>query len=128
MLLILLHSDAELQRRQLEQSRSDARLAQERLRQIELEIDDASRALRRARTRVQLARDQLEELQVRHWAVLGFYNPDQAEEKVAEALAAYRLSESTARPMDDLNTLEQESPGSERSRSKDSSSYPRSSD
>lgn len=88
----------------MEESRTNVRLAQERLRQIELEIDDASRVLRRARTRVRLARDRLEELQVRHWAVLGFYDPDQAEEKVAEALTAYRLSEGTTRSLDDLST------------------------
>lgn len=101
------NSDAELQRRQLEDSRANARRAQERLRQIELDIDGASRVLRRARSRVQLARDQLAELQARHWAVLGFYNPDQAEEKVAEALKEFRLSESTARPVDDLTTVGQ---------------------
>jgi hypothetical protein len=99
-----MNSDAELQRRQLEESRSNARGAQERLRQIELDIDGASRVLRRARTKVQLARDQLEELQARHWAVLGFYNPAQAEEMVAEALNEFQLSESLARPVDDLTT------------------------
>lgn len=107
LLFVCLHSDAEMQRRQLEESRSNARAARERLRQIELEIDDASRALRRARTQVQLARDQLEELQGRHWAVLASYNPDQAEEQVAEALNAFRLSEPTGWVVDGPNTVSQ---------------------
>lgn len=81
-----LNSDAELQRRKLENSREDARYAQEQLRQIDFELDDASRDLRRARAQVGLARDELERLQERHWALLGFYNPDQAEEEVEAAL------------------------------------------
>jgi chromosome segregation ATPase len=101
--ITILKVDAELQRRQLEDARSVSRRAQERLRQIEFDIDDASRALRRARTRVQLARDQLEELKTRHWAVLGYYNPDQAEEMVAEALNEFRLSQSIARPVEEMN-------------------------
>ena len=88
----------------MEESRTSARRAQERLRQVELDIDSASRVLRRARTRVQVAREQLAELQARHWAVLGFYNPDQAAEMVTEALNEFKLSESVARPLDDLTT------------------------
>ena len=93
--------DAEIQRRQLEDSRASARRSKERLRQIELDIDDASRVLRRARTRVRLAREQLEELQSRHWAVLGFYDPNRAGEKVEEALREYGLSEKAPVNMDD---------------------------
>jgi hypothetical protein len=58
----------------------------ERLRQTELEIDDAYRELRRAKTRVDLARDELEELEDRHYAVLSYYNPDQASMLIGEAL------------------------------------------
>lgn len=81
-----MNSDAELQRRNLEGSRGDPRVAQEQLRQIDFELDDASRDLRRARAQVGLARDRLERLQDRHWALLGCYNPDQAEEHVEAAL------------------------------------------
>jgi hypothetical protein len=81
-----LNSDAELQRRNLEDSRGDPRVAQEQLRQIDFELDDASRDLRRARAQVGLVRDRLERLQDRHWALLGCYNPDQAEEHVEAAL------------------------------------------
>lgn len=81
-----MNSDAELQRRNLEDSRGDPRVAQEQLRQIDFELDDASRDLRRARAQVGLVRDRLERLQDRHWALLGCYNPDQAEEHVEAAL------------------------------------------
>jgi hypothetical protein len=94
-------SDAELQRRRLEDSRQGARLADERLRQINLDIEDAGRVFRRSRTQVQIASDQLEELQDRHWALLSFYNPDQAEEKVAEALNEFQKIEPAAR-LDDV--------------------------
>jgi uncharacterized protein (DUF2461 family) len=95
-------SDAELQRRRVEESRKGARLEQERLRQIELDIDDSSRVLRRARTQVQIARDQLEELKDRHWALLSFYDPDQAEGKVKEALEEFQQIEPAAR-LDDFS-------------------------
>ena len=94
---MVLYSDAELQRRRLNDSRKGTRLAEERLRQINLDLDDAGRTLRRSRTQVQLAKDRLEELQDRHWALLSFYDPDQAEEKVAEALAEFQLLEPAAR-------------------------------
>lgn len=81
-----MNSDAELQRRNLEDSRGDPRVAQEQLRQIDFELDDASRDLRRARAQVGLVRDRLERLEDRHWALLGYYNPDQAEEHVEAAL------------------------------------------
>ena len=90
-------SDAELQRRRLKESRKGARLAEERLRQISFDLDDAGRALRRSRTQVQIAKDRLEELQDRHWALLCYYNPDQAEEKVAEALEEFQRLEPAAR-------------------------------
>ena len=85
----------------MEESRKGVRLAQERLRQIELEIDAACRAFRRARTQVEIASDQLEELKERHWALLSFYNPNQAEEQVAEALYEFQQIEPAAR-LDDF--------------------------
>jgi hypothetical protein len=67
------------------------------LRQIELDVDDASRALRRARSQVRLSRQSLEALEDRHWALLSIYNPDQAEEKVTEALNEFQELEPAAR-------------------------------
>jgi hypothetical protein len=93
--------DAELQRRRLEEQSQSARLTRERLRQIELDIDDASISLRRARSQVELARDQLMELEERHWALLSLYNADQAEELVDEALQEFQVLEPAAR-MDDF--------------------------
>ena len=81
----------------MNESRQGARLAEERLRQINIDLDDAGRALRRSRTQVQIAKDRLEELQARHWALLCFYDPDQAEEKVAEALEEFQKLEPAAR-------------------------------
>eukprot|EP00980_Cylindrotheca_fusiformis_P015218 scaffold4222_cov115-Cylindrotheca_fusiformis.AAC.14 len=106
--ITILRVDAELQRRKLENGRSDARLAQEQLRQIDFEIDDASRELRRARSQVGLARDELERLQDRHWALLGFYNPDQAKENVEAALREFEEVEPAAKLND---TAGNENPG-----------------
>jgi hypothetical protein len=83
----ILNVDAKAQRLKIEGSRRGASSVDiERLRQTELEIDDACRALRSARKRVDIARDELEELQERHYAVLSFYNPDQASMLIGEAL------------------------------------------
>ena len=72
-------------------------MAQDRLRQVELDLEEASRSLRRARSQVQLAREQLEEVEDRHWALLCMYNPDQAGEAVAEALQEFQEQEAAAR-------------------------------
>jgi hypothetical protein len=61
------------------------------LRQTELEIDDAYRTFRRAKTRVNLARDELEELEDRHYAVLSFYDPDQASMLIGDALNEFSV-------------------------------------
>jgi hypothetical protein len=95
--LLNIHSDAELQRRKLEEPRGDWHVAQEELRQIEFELDDASRVLRRARTQVTLSRERLEKVQDRHWALLSFYNPNQAEEQVDAALSELEELEPAAR-------------------------------
>jgi len=84
-LIFLPHSDAELQRKRLAKGRQDPRFLQARLRQIELEIDDAARALRRAQSQVQAARDQLAALEDRHWAVLSLFSADRAQEEIVDA-------------------------------------------
>jgi len=79
--------DADRKRFKLDESpRSRSRRDVEELRQIELDIDDASRALRRSRTRVDRARENLEELEERHHAVMSCYNIDQASKLVGEGL------------------------------------------
>ncbi|KAL3920785.1 MAG: hypothetical protein SGILL_003083, partial [Bacillariaceae sp.] len=77
--LAILNVDAKAMRLKIEQSRRGGpRYGSERLRQTELEIDEASRQLRRARKRVDIARDELAEFEDRHYAVLSYYSPDQA--------------------------------------------------
>jgi hypothetical protein len=83
----ILNVDAKAQRLKIEQSRRGGpRYGTERLRQTELEIDEASRQLRRAKKRVDIARDELEELEDRHYALLSYYSPDQANRVIGEAL------------------------------------------
>ena len=91
-------SDAELLKKRLESGpRQGAWEAQETLRQIELEIDDASRNLRLAKSQLQAARDQLEELEDRHWALLSQYNIKQAGDQVSSALKELEELEPAAR-------------------------------
>lgn len=112
--ITILKVEAELERRKLEAFRGDPGLAQDQLRQIDFELDEASRDLRRARTQVQLAREQLERLQDRHWALLGFYNPDKAKEQVDLALKELEETEPAARLDDgkanDTDTLQDNIP------------------
>jgi hypothetical protein len=85
----ILNVDAKALRLKIDQSRRSTMLDMERLQKIELEIDEASRTLRRARKRVDMARDELEELEDRHYAVLSYYNPDQASKLIGEALTEF---------------------------------------
>jgi hypothetical protein len=88
----ILNVDAKALRLKISQSRRRSRSTQldmERLRKIELEIDDASRVLRRARKRVDTAKVELQELEDRHYAVLSYYNPDQASKLISDALSEF---------------------------------------
>ena len=72
-------------------------MLREEIRNLELDVEDASRTLRKARDQVQFAQDRLAELEDRHWALVGLYNPDQAEEKVEEALREFAANEPAVR-------------------------------
>ena len=85
--ITILKVDSERKRLKLDESpRGASRRDVEELRQIDLDIDDASRDLRRSRTRVDRARENLEELEERHHAIMSCYNIDQASKLVGEGL------------------------------------------
>lgn len=67
-----------------------------------MDIDDASRSLRRARSQVQIAREQLEELQERHWALLGYFDPDQASARISEVVKEFQLPDPSVRLPNDI--------------------------
>lgn len=67
-----------------------ARAAQQ-VERLEQQVENASREYRWAIQLQQLAQEELSELEKRHWAVLQFYNPAQAEEKVREMLQEFPL-------------------------------------
>ena len=90
-------SDVGVKKRRLASSKQEARLLREDIRTLELEIEDASRALRKARAQVQFAQDRLSELEERNWAVLSQYNMAQAEEAVAQAIRELEENEPAAR-------------------------------
>ena len=86
--ITILKIDAERQRLKLSDSPPERRSHRdiEILRQIELEIDDASRNLRRCRTNVDRAFGKLEEFEERHHAIMSCYNIDQASILIGESL------------------------------------------
>jgi len=90
----ILKVDAERQRLKLEDAPRDRRSRRdiEELRQIERDIDDASRELRQCRTRVDRALEVLEELEQRHYAIMSCYNVGQASMLVGESLSEFSTS------------------------------------
>lgn len=69
-------------------------------------MDDASREVRRARTSTELAREQLERFEERHWALLRFYDPDKAEQQVEAALIELGEGEPAARMPDSVVSID----------------------
>jgi hypothetical protein len=93
----LLISDVRVQKRRLEADKRQARRIQENIRVMELEIEGAARALRKASARVQFAQERLSELEERHRYILLQFNPDRAEVEVAGALQELAENEPAAR-------------------------------
>lgn len=92
--ITILKVDAERQRLKLSDSSPERRSRRdvEELRQIELDIDDASRELRTSRTKADRALGKLEELEERHHAIMSCYNIDQASLLVGDSLNQFSAS------------------------------------
>jgi len=90
-------SDIGVKKRQLAASKQEERRLREEIRELDLEVEDAARALRKARSQVQFAQDRLSELENRHYAILSLYSPAQAEEGVAQAIRELEENEPAAR-------------------------------
>ena len=101
----ILKVDAERKQLKLDEYPSNrSRRDVEELRQIELEIDDAYRSLRRTRARVARAREYLEEIEERHYAVMGCYNVEQASNMISEDLN--EISKSVQIPITSVNRVD----------------------
>eukprot|EP00531_Pseudo-nitzschia_arenysensis_P014681 CAMPEP_0116115084 /NCGR_PEP_ID=MMETSP0329-20121206/320_1 /TAXON_ID=697910 /ORGANISM="Pseudo-nitzschia arenysensis, Strain B593" /LENGTH=623 /DNA_ID=CAMNT_0003608497 /DNA_START=207 /DNA_END=2079 /DNA_ORIENTATION=- len=92
--ITILKVDADRQRLKLREAPRERRSQRdiEELRQIELDIDDASRDLRSSRAKVERATEKLEELEERHHAIMSCYNIDQASSLVGETLNSFSTS------------------------------------
>jgi hypothetical protein len=86
-------SDVALQKKRLQASSGDPRRIRVRLRQMQEEIDDASRVLRQAKAEEDLARDRLAALEDKHWALLSLYDADKAFQEVVDAFREFEESE-----------------------------------
>jgi chromosome segregation ATPase len=97
----ILRVDAELEKKRLRglESRraADPQRIRSELRRLERRVDDAARALRYAQKKLQMSREDLQDLQQRHWAVLRFYDPDQAVVGVNDALRELEENEPAVR-------------------------------
>ena len=90
-------SDLGLKKNRMASNKRDAKILREDIRDLELDIDDAARLLRKTRSQVQFAQDLLAELEDRHWAVLSLYDPALAKEGVAQAIRELEEQEPAAR-------------------------------
>jgi hypothetical protein len=93
----ILRIDAELEKKRLRSTVREARTLQESIRQLDFEVQESSRALRYAQSRLKMAQNELAALERRHWAVLSFYNPVQVEEAVQDAIREFEQNEPAAR-------------------------------
>ena len=64
---------------------------------MEMEVEEASRALRIASDKVRFAQERLSEMEYRHREVLSVVNPSRATEEVAEAFLELEQTEPAAR-------------------------------
>jgi hypothetical protein len=91
--IVILRADAALEQKK---GQADQRRARDRLRYIQLEIEDAARDLRRAQKAEQQAREQLEALQDKHWAVLSIYDANTASREIDNAFSELSQQEPAA--------------------------------
>jgi hypothetical protein len=110
--LAILRIDVELERKQWQQQRAfnngaGSQTMLERLRVMDRQVDDMARRLRYSILQRDLALDDLNELKARHWALLSFYDPNQAEEAVAEMWRELQETEPAVRQY--MNKIQRES-------------------
>jgi hypothetical protein len=60
-------------------------------------VDDAARSLRYAQAQLKKAKDELSDLEARHWAVLGCYDSDQVEANIMAAMQELEETEPAVR-------------------------------
>lgn len=85
--------DFELQKKRLLASIDDKSRIRSRLRQMQMGVQDAALALRRAKAELDVARDRLVDLEDRHWALLSMYDADKAFQEVVETFREFEESE-----------------------------------
>ncbi|GKY92062.1 hypothetical protein MPSEU_000177700 [Mayamaea pseudoterrestris] len=89
----VLRVEAQLTQRRLEQSRQPINTMQNALRKLDFDVEEASRKLRLCKSRLSFAKEELADLEARHWAVLSFYNPDVVAANLADAFRELEESE-----------------------------------
>lgn len=95
--MTILRIDSELQKKRLRESRLNSQAAVDQLRRMDLDMEDSARKLRRELIKLKNAKRDLVELEARHWAILGFYDPEQAGVSVEDALLELKETEPAVR-------------------------------
>lgn len=93
--IIIIRADAELTKKRA--SREDPRRIRAQLLQIELQLEDAARFLRQARNEEEQAKQEMENLEDRHWALLSLYDVDKASQEVVNAFEELYAGEPVTR-------------------------------
>ena len=97
--IIILKSEMELTKKRA--TMEDPRRIRAQLLRIELKLEDATRFLRSARSEVEQARQDLEYLEDRHWALLSLYDAASAFQEIVETFEELKVKEPAARLEED---------------------------
>jgi hypothetical protein len=104
--IVILRTDEALARKKLQ---SDPRRGRERLRYIQLDIEQAARELRKAQNAERSAQRRLEYLQDKYWAILNLYDTEMASKEVDESLLELTKEEPAAQSQESLESSSDQS-------------------
>lgn len=124
--MTILRIDSELERKRLKDSRLSTQAIGEKLRRMDLKMESSARKLRRSQIGLKNAKQDLAELEARHWAVLGFYDPERAGVSVEDALLELKEQEPAVRHIfekEDHALAEEVEPSSNRDTEDSNSNY-----
>ncbi|CAB9514748.1 expressed unknown protein [Seminavis robusta] len=95
--IIILKVDMGVKKRRLAASERKSEKLRETIRDMEMDVEEASRCLRIANDKVRFAQERLSDMEYRHREVLSVINPSKAEEGVAEAFLELQQTDPAAR-------------------------------
>ena len=91
--IAILRVNAQLNEKRMARTRKNIKTIQRDIRILGADIQEASRKLRLSKSRLKRMKEDLAEIEARHWAVLSFYNPESVAANLADAFRELEESE-----------------------------------